>query len=189
MPKKSKPILKSRKEVMERYPLIFNEPLLKEIDKFAADSTCPKCKQVSQKSIDILTEVCRQRSELDEYRIYNQHKFIEQQQEQIKHLQNKILKQDEYLDNAVNTLPLVMIQNEEIWKERNDFLRAYNALATMGKFAEELGIDIKSKKLPEDQKFTSYYDIFHKHEVLESGKTRYKITLTPKKTDEPNIKK
>ena len=72
-------------------------------------------------------------------------------------------------------------QLQECNSKRADITRAYNGLHTLGKFAEEQGIDIKNARedLPESQKYK--YDFSQKHTVLESGKVKHSWTLKPKK--------
>ena len=70
---------------------------------------------------------------------------------------------------------------QECSKQRNDSIRAYNGLAQMGKFAEQMRINLEEacKKLPEADK--NKYDFSHKHTVLESGKVKHSYHLKPKK--------
>ena len=72
-------------------------------------------------------------------------------------------------------------QFEECQKEKIKVTRAYVGLAKLGKFAEQQGIDLTTAKdeLPESEK--NKYDFSQKHTVLESGKPRHEIILTPKK--------
>jgi DNA-directed RNA polymerase subunit L len=75
-------------------------------------------------------------------------------------------------------------QLQECNSKRADITRAYNGLHSLGKFAEEQGIDIKtaSEELPESEK--NKYDFSQKHTVLESGKVKHSWTLKPKKNGE-----
>jgi len=70
-------------------------------------------------------------------------------------------------------------QNKKITKDNFDLTRAYNGLHTLGKFAEETGVDIKKHngKLPENQK----WDFEQKHTLTEAGKVRHQYKLKPKK--------
>ena len=70
-------------------------------------------------------------------------------------------------------------QVQDLTKERDDAIRAYNGLHKLGKFAVEQGIDIKNEKLPEADK--NKYDFSQKHTVLESGKTKHSFFLKRKK--------
>ena len=74
-------------------------------------------------------------------------------------------------------------QNQEILKSHNEITRAYNGLHHMGKFAEELGIDIKkhNKMLPENDEYNQFTQ---KHQLLESGKVKHTWTLKKKKKEE-----
>ena len=60
-------------------------------------------------------------------------------------------------------------KNTQLLKSHNEITRAYNGLHTMGKFAEEEGIDIKEhcKQLPENMEF------HQSHELMESGRVKH----------------
>jgi hypothetical protein len=85
----------------------------------------------------------------------------------------------EAYENCLKKNDEFVIQNGELIKERDEVTRAYNGLHQMGKFAEELNIDIKkySKKLPENN-----MEFEQNHKVLESGKVQhsYKFTMPQK---------
>ncbi len=71
--------------------------------------------------------------------------------------------------------------DKENWtKKYNDIVRAYNGLAEMGKFAEELGIDIRKhrKNLPESKD----YEFSQDSKLLESGKVQHIFKLKKKKS-------
>jgi len=70
---------------------------------------------------------------------------------------------------------------QECNAKRAEAVRAYNGLHTLGKFAEEQGINIKnaSKELPENEK--NKYNFSQKHTVLESGRVKHQFFLNPKK--------
>ena len=72
-------------------------------------------------------------------------------------------------------------QLQECNVKRAEATRAYNGLHSLGKFAEEQGIDLKSAKedLPESEK--NKYNFSQKHTVLESGKVKHEFFLKPKK--------
>ena len=75
-----------------------------------------------------------------------------------------------------------VIQNGQLIKERDETVRAYNGLHQMGKFAEEINVDIKkySKKLPENN-----MEFEQDHKVLESGKVQHSYKfIMPKKEKE-----
>ena len=75
-------------------------------------------------------------------------------------------------------------QAEELTKQRNDSTRAYNGLAQIGKFAQQMGIDLQSAQedLPEDEK--NKYDFKQTDTLMESGKVKTEMKLTPKKKKE-----
>jgi len=75
--------------------------------------------------------------------------------------------------------------NKELQKSHNEITRAYNGLHHMGKFAQELGIDITkhNKKLPE---YDQYEGFEQKHTLLESGKVRHTYSMKKKKSKEGN---
>jgi len=73
----------------------------------------------------------------------------------------------------------VQVKEREDWaKKYNEIVRAYNGLAEMGKFAEDLGIDIRKhrKNLPESKD----YDFSQDSKLLESGKVRHIFKLNKK---------
>ena len=69
-------------------------------------------------------------------------------------------------------------EKEDWTKQYNEIVRAYNGLAEMGKFAEELGIDIRKhrKNLPESKD----YEFSQDSKLLESGKVRHIFKLNKK---------
>ena len=75
----------------------------------------------------------------------------------------------------------VQVKEREDWaKKYNEIVRAYNGLAEMGKFAEDLGIDIRKhrKNLPESKD----YEFSQESKLLESGKVRHIFKLNKKKS-------
>ena len=70
-------------------------------------------------------------------------------------------------------------QNKEVIKDNYELTRAYNGLHTLGKFAEESGVDIKKYNghLPENSK----WDFSQKHTLTEGGKVKHQYSLKPKK--------
>ncbi len=72
-------------------------------------------------------------------------------------------------------------QIEELTKQRNESPSAYNGLAQMGKFAEDMGIDLQSASadLPEAEK--NKYSFKQTDTLMESGKVKHEIKLTPNK--------
>ena len=71
-------------------------------------------------------------------------------------------------------------QLEDCQKEKTDAVRAYQGLAKMGKFAEDMGIDLEKacEELPESEK--NKYDFSQKQTVLESGRVKHEYNLKPK---------
>jgi hypothetical protein len=81
----------------------------------------------------------------------------------------------------------VQVKEREDWaKKYNEIVRAYNGLAEMGKFAEDLGIDIRKhrKNLPESKD----YDFSQDSKLLESGKVRHIFKLNKKKSKRKGTK-
>ena len=81
----------------------------------------------------------------------------------------------------------VQVKEREDWaKKYNEIVRAYNGLAEMGKFAEDLGIDIRKhrKNLPESKD----YDFSQDSKLLESGRVRHIFKLNKKKSKRKGTK-
>ena len=104
----------------------------------------------------------------------------------ILHSQNLTLKENKkgisiLVDKYEDRIEELEKQIEELTKQRNEGTRAYNGLAQMGKFAEDMGIDLQSAKddLPEAEK--NKYHFKQTDTVMESGKVKHEIKLTPKK--------
>ena len=89
------------------------------------------------------------------------------------------------VDKYEDTLETQEKELEECHKDKNDITRAYNGLHSLGKFAEEQGIDIKKacKDLPENK---HKYNFRQKHELLESGKVRHEYFFGKKKNGKAN---
>ena len=118
--------------------------------------------------------------------------LLQSQQENIKHFrktntfQQKIIKEnkkgiatlvDKYEDHTED----LQRQLQDCNAKRAEAVRAYNGLHTLGKFAEEQGIDIKSagEELPESEK--NRYNFSQKHTLLESGRVKHSYSLKTKK--------
>lgn len=69
-------------------------------------------------------------------------------------------------------------EKEDWTKQYNEIVRAYNGLAELGKFADELGIDIRKhrKNLPESKG----YEFSQDSKLLESGKVQHIFKLKKK---------
>ncbi len=87
------------------------------------------------------------------------------------------------MKNIVEHMEFVLKQNEDIWKERNQAVRAYNGIVKLKKSAEQLGIDTNAMPTPEQKEFMEKYQFVQKITVTENGKTFYRYQLTPKKKD------
>jgi len=110
---------------------------------------------------------------------------------EIKEKNLKIEELQKLYDEAIEVNKDVIVKNRdcikvnrELLKDHNDIVRAYNGLAEMGKFAEEVGVDIKkhNKHLPERNK----YDFSQSHTLLESGKVKHSWKFKPKKNGKGN---
>ena len=75
--------------------------------------------------------------------------------------------------------------NKDLLKSHNEITRAYNGLHHMGKFAEEIGVDIKehNKMLPENNEYEGFEQ---KHTLLESGKVQHQWSIKKKKKETSN---
>ena len=126
------------------------------------------------------------------YSIKHLEQLLQRQQETVEHhrktitFQQKIIEDNKkgvatLIDKYEDHVEVVEKQFEECQKEKIKVTRAYVGLAKLGKFAEQQGIDLTTAKdeLPESEK--NKYDFSQKHTVLESGKPRHEIILTPKK--------
>ena len=88
------------------------------------------------------------------------------------------------IDHILEISEFILKQNQQIWKERNDAVRAYNGLLQLKKSAEQLGIDTNAMPTPEQKEFMEKYQFVQKITVTENGKTFYRYQLTPKKKKE-----
>ena len=70
-------------------------------------------------------------------------------------------------------------KNQDLVKDNYELTRAYNGLHTLGKFAEDEGIDIKKHngRLPENSK----WEFEQKHTLTEGGKVKHQYRVKPKK--------
>ena len=104
----------------------------------------------------------------------------------ILHSQNLTLKENKkgisiLVDKYEDQIQDLIKQIEELTKQRNDSLRAYKGLNYMANAAEKMGIDLETagKDLPESEK--NKYDFKQTDTLMESGKVKHEIKLTPKK--------
>lgn len=85
------------------------------------------------------------------------------------------------IDHIFEISEFLLKQNQEIWKERNDAVRAYNGMILSKQTAEQLGIDTNAMPTPEQKEFMEKYQFVQKITVTENGKTFYRYQLTLKK--------
>ncbi len=101
-----------------------------------------------------------------------QHTYIKKQDKVLRKLDARL--EDYHLKHTD-----CLKKNKELLKSHNEITRAYNGLHDMGKFAEELGIDIKehNKTLPEFHQFEQ------EHTLLESGRVQHIYKMKKIKQD------
>ena len=108
---------------------------------------------------------------------------IESFEDQIKEKNLKIEELQNLYDEAIEVNADVVDKNRDcikanqtLLKDHNEIVRAYNGLAEMGRYAEEIGVDIKKHRsqLPEG------YEFNQKHTLLESGKVKHSYSLKKK---------
>jgi len=113
------------------------------------------------------------------------HRLVIKQHNHIKKLNKALDKLGERLSENYGSLGDCLEKNQGLYKANIELTRAYNGLHTMGKFAQELGIDIKKHNdlLPENNK---EYEFEQEHKLLESGKVKhiYKLKKKKKKRDQ-----
>ena len=150
--------------VMPRYKK-YSEKWTEQKIEEAKASVCEHDK-VGYKALEELADVCVWRSKQDR-------KVLKKYEDWIDRLIEERRSNEEFLLG-------VLEQNEEIWKERNNAILAYRALADTDKLATKLGIDIEAKSLPHHKKFSEDYEMFHAHKITEGGKERYKFVIRKK---------
>ena len=108
---------------------------------------------------------------------------IESFEDQIKEKDLKIEELQNLYDEAIEINNDVVEKNRDcikanqtLLKDHNEIVRAYNGLAEMGRYAEEIGVDIKKHRsqLPEG------YEFNQSHTLLESGKVKHSYKLKKK---------
>ena len=108
---------------------------------------------------------------------------IESFEDQIKEKDLKIEELQNLYDEAIEVNADVVDKNRDcikanqtLLKDHNEIVRAYNGLAEMGRYAEEIGVDIKKHRsqLPEG------YEFNQSHTLLESGKVKHSYKLKKK---------
>ena len=114
----------------------------------------------------------------DSYIISNLQRTIYFQQERINEHKKFT---EELVDKYENIREDLEKQLEDCQKDKINAVRAYQGLAQMGKFAEDMGIDLEKacEDLPENEK--NKYDFKQKHTVLESGRVKHQYFMRAKK--------
>ena len=126
------------------------------------------------------------------YSVKHSELLLQRQQETVEHLRKTITFQQKSIEENKKGIATLVDKYEdhvedlekqlkECNAKRAEVVRAYNGLHSLGKFAEEQGIDLKNAKedLPESEK--NKYNFSQKHTVLESGKVKHEFFLKPKK--------
>jgi|TARA_R110000796_G_scaffold56009_3_gene130117 uncharacterized protein YeeX (DUF496 family) len=103
-------------------------------------------------------------------------KELKQYQKEFPEVAGELVKYKSAYEDCIKKNDDFVIQNKELIKEHNEITRAYNGLHQMGKYAEDLGIDISKhhKQLPE-------YEFHQKHTLLESGKVKHQYKVRRKR--------
>ena len=134
--------------------------------------------KVGYAELNTLAVALYKRSKEDADNIKKLSKILTWQKKHIEDLKkiNEIL-----VDKYEDALEAQEKELQECHKDKNDITRAYNGLHSLGKFAEDQGIDIKKacKDLPENQK--NKYQFKQKHSLLESGKVSHEYFFGKKK--------
>ena len=134
--------------------------------------------KVGYAELNTLAVALYKRSKEDADNIKKLSKILTWQKKHIEDLKkiNEIL-----VDKYEDALETQEKELQECHKDKNDITRAYNGLHSLGKFAEDQGIDIKKacKDLPENQK--NKYQFKQKHSLLESGKVSHEYFFGKKK--------
>ena len=79
-------------------------------------------------------------------------------------------------EHYLPTLQRLFDENTKLQMQVYQAVRSYHSLSQFGRTAEELGINLKEVKLPEDNPYDGFT---HETELLESGKV--KTTMTAKR--------
>jgi len=119
----------------------------------------------------------------DKAHLFLKENTIETLQDEIKEKNLKIEELQKLYDEAIEVNNDVVEKNRDcikanqtLLKDHNEIVRAYNGLAEMGRYAEEIGVDIKKHRsqLPEG------YEFNQSHTLLESGKVKHSYKLKKK---------
>ena len=119
----------------------------------------------------------------DKAHLFLKENTIETLQDEIKEKNLKIEELQKLYDEAIEVNNDVVEKNRDcikanqtLLKDHNEIVRAYNGVAEMGRYAEEIGVDIKKHRsqLPEG------YEFNQSHTLLESGKVKHSYKLKKK---------
>ena len=126
--------------------------------------------QINYQTLEKFSNLLYKRAKSDEKTIKFQQKIINDFKKA-----NKLV-----VDKYEDALEALEKELQDCHKDKNDITRAYNGLHSLGKFAEEQGIDIKKvcKDLPENK---HKYHFKQKHSLLESGKVTHEYFYGKKK--------
>lgn len=115
----------------------------------------------------------------DKAHLFLKQENIEELLIDIRHKNNQIRRKNV----AINRISKI---NNSLTRDNYELTRAYNGLHTLGRFAEEIGVDIKqyNGKLPENER--NKWNFKQKHTLTEAGKVKHQYTLTPKSKEEDN---
>ena len=134
--------------------------------------------KVGYAELNTLAVALYKRSKEDADNIKKLSKILTWQKKHIEDLKkiNEIL-----VDKYEDALETQEKELQECNKSKNEITRAYNGLHSLGKFAEDQGIDLRKacKDLPENQK--NKYQFKQKHSLLESGKVSHEYFFGKKK--------
>ena len=112
----------------------------------------------------------------DKAHLLHKENTIQILQEEIK---SRSLEYKEAYEDCLKKNDAFVIQNNELIKERDEVTRAYTGLHTMGKIAQDQGINIEKykNKLPENN-----IEFEQEHKLLENGEVQhsYKFKIPPK---------
>jgi len=80
-------------------------------------------------------------------------------------------------EHYLPTLQRLFNENTKLQMQVYQAVRSYHSLSQFGRAAEELGVDLKEVKLPEDNPYEGFT---HETELLESGKVKTTMTVKRK---------
>ena len=146
-------------------------------DKWRKDTNACEHDKVGYAALTKLANIMFKRSKEDAWNIEKLSGVLNSQNISLKENKKGIsILVDKYEDRVEE----LEKQVEQLTKQRNEGIRAYNGLNTMANAAEKMGIDLETagRDLPEAEK--NKYDFSQTDTVMESGKVKHVIKLTPK---------